>query len=1114
MADYQTTKTVLAAGVAVGGLAGALWAGAPPAAALAALLAGITAYALMPIPERVPLPVEPPPERETPAETGANLLGAFEEPLLVVRDRRVLLANRAAKALLGAHIEGSDVRLAIRHPAAAELLAGDEAEATRIELVGLGDLGRPWEMVVAPLADGSRLVRLADLSQARAAEQMRVDFVANASHELRTPLATLLGFLETLQESEEAVDAETRARFVRIMFGEATRMRDLLDDLMSLSRIEADRFTIPRESIALLPLIEEVIAALKPMAKGRPIGIENETGSDEIAAIGDYGQLAQMLNNLIVNALKYGRAESPVRIRLAAAAPDLVRLDVIDQGEGIAADHIPRLTERFYRVDPGRSRQVGGTGLGLAIVKHIVLSAPRPARDREHAGRGHDSQRHPPRRRRADARPVIKESLGGRSKSGVGARRGCGGRLIGQGSRLGRILLTLLAAALALIGVRAGPAPADPHRRLLDRLSVHHAVAERFAQNQPSFNAPIVESTGTGAGMQAVLRRRRRAASRTSRTPRAGSRRASSSAAEPTASPDHRDPGRDRRPGADRIGDTADRLQPHRSRHLCRRSPPIRSAGRRRRADLARRQSGAARRADPGLRPAADLGHPRQLRRADPDKGCESDPAMKALKESDTDRHTRICTQIREDGAYIEAGENDNLLVQKRLRRIQGTIGVLGYSLPRGESDRVQRRPDRRRSRRPRRRSTNFTYPGARQLYIYVKGEHLDAIPGLREFVAEYARGWGRAAISTERGLIPLPDAAARGSVGRRSRGPLPPLAGRTGAASRGCRLTAIALLAARARLRRLAGRRAARAVRLRRRRTSRGRIRCPPITAGMSRCGRCCRRLLFLAFWASISHSLVLDAVLASPAGGGAPARSDMQRAAILAEARALADRRDRRRASTREAYALAPVYRAAPTRFYAWLGLARRSADRLRRRRLRLQPRSRPHFRARTRVERMVMAVLLHRLADRDPDHARHRPLAAVRDRCASSPWSRRSNSCSALNWSPQTAIRADQAGSSGAFGAMPLFWGTIFIGAIIAMIVAIPLGLMSAIYLTQYARPRCARWMKPIARDPRRRADRGLRLFRRADRGAGDPRPRPCARHPLPRPKARSPPASSWG
>ncbi|HEV2818219.1 MAG TPA: ATP-binding protein [Allosphingosinicella sp.] len=308
------------------------------------------------------------------AEPGgsANLLAAFEEPLLVVRDRRVLIANSAARDLLGAHIEGSDVRLAIRHPAAAEHLAGEGGEEApvRIELVGLGELGRPWEMILTPLPDGSRLVRLADQSLARAAEQMRVDFVANASHELRTPLATLIGFIETLQD-EAAVDPATRQRFVGIMAGEALRMRDLLDDLMSLSRIEAERFALPRDTVDLKPLIEEVRAALKPIAAGRGIRLENRAGATLVG--GDRSQLGQMLANLIVNALKYGRAGTPVRIRLEDAGPDLISVTVIDKGEGIAAEHIPRLTERFYRVDPGRSRQVGGTGLGLAIVKHIVL---------------------------------------------------------------------------------------------------------------------------------------------------------------------------------------------------------------------------------------------------------------------------------------------------------------------------------------------------------------------------------------------------------------------------------------------------------------------------------------------------------------------------------------------------------------------------------------------------------------------------------------------------------------------------------------------------------------------------------------------------------------------
>ena len=311
-------------------------------------------------------------ERDKGRDEQADLLAAFADPLLVVRDRKVLLANQAARDLLGAHIEGGDVRLAIRHPAAAEHLARDEDgdEPVRIELVGLGELGRPWELVISPLPGGSRLVRLIDQSQARAAEQMRVDFVANASHELRTPLATLIGFIETLQD-EAAVDPATRQRFVGIMAGEAVRMRDLLDDLMSLSRIEADRFAAPRDTVDLKPLVEEVRDSLKSFAPDRAIRIERGVGDALVA--GDRGQLLQMLTNLVVNALKYGRPGSQVRIRLADAGPDLISLTVIDRGDGIPPAHIPRLTERFYRVDPGRSRQVGGTGLGLAIVKHIVL---------------------------------------------------------------------------------------------------------------------------------------------------------------------------------------------------------------------------------------------------------------------------------------------------------------------------------------------------------------------------------------------------------------------------------------------------------------------------------------------------------------------------------------------------------------------------------------------------------------------------------------------------------------------------------------------------------------------------------------------------------------------
>jgi len=363
------------AGIAVAGLAPAPW------SQIAALVAGAASvlFLLWATPAEPPLP-EPAPaveeEREPPLPEPAELLNAFDDPLLMVRNKRVLLANPAAKALLGAHIEGVDVRLAIRHPAAAERLIDRPGEAiepeTRTELVGLGEPGRRWEMATAVLDDGTRLVRLIDRSQAHAAEQMRVDFVANASHELRTPLATLLGFLETLQDEAAAGDPKTRSRFLKVMFEEATRMRNLVDDLMSLSRIEAERYTVPRDPVDLIPLVEEVGHALHQLMeeRGSRLIFENQAGETVVA--GDRAQLAQLVNNLLVNALRYGRTGTPIRIRLDDAGAELIRVSVIDQGDGIAAEHLPRLTERFYRVDAGRSRSVGGTGLGLAIVKHIV----------------------------------------------------------------------------------------------------------------------------------------------------------------------------------------------------------------------------------------------------------------------------------------------------------------------------------------------------------------------------------------------------------------------------------------------------------------------------------------------------------------------------------------------------------------------------------------------------------------------------------------------------------------------------------------------------------------------------------------------------------------------
>lgn len=376
--DPSIRRIAVALMAGAAGVAAAIWIGATPTAALLACLAGMAAFALASSGDEATnrsASQSTSDDRHLPDVT--DLLNAVDTPLMIVRDRRILLANRAARTLLGEHIEGGDVRLAIRHPAAAERLSaprnddGTDEEDVDIELAGLGDADSLWSMTDTPLQPEGILVRLTDLSGARAVEQMRADFVANASHELRTPLASLLGFLETLEDEEAATDAATRKRFLNIMSVEAKRMRDLVEDLMSLSRIEVERFSVPRQPVDLRPLLESVADACRAISDERGSQILIESEMDAAIVPGDPSQLAQLFNNLITNALKYGQPGTPVRIRIEEAGL-LVRVRVMDEGEGIAPEHIPRLTERFYRVDPGRSRAGGGTGLGLAIAKHIA----------------------------------------------------------------------------------------------------------------------------------------------------------------------------------------------------------------------------------------------------------------------------------------------------------------------------------------------------------------------------------------------------------------------------------------------------------------------------------------------------------------------------------------------------------------------------------------------------------------------------------------------------------------------------------------------------------------------------------------------------------------------
>jgi two-component system phosphate regulon sensor histidine kinase PhoR len=359
------------------GLAGALMMGASPMSVFFPVLAGLAVLlivaagdAAQPAPPRI----EPAPVDLIDHPDFALLTEAVADPLMLVERGRIMRANRAAQRLLGTHIEGADARIAIRHPAAAERLANPApmVEPDMVELVGLGTREQRWQMRIAPVGDGRRLVHLIDRSSAYAAEKMRVDFVANASHELRTPLAGILGFIETLADPDMGADNETRQRFLNIMDGEARRMQRLVDDLMSLSRIEAEKYRAPDTRVDLSELLAEVVGVFRSShgARGRDIDMAIVPGLPPVQ--GDRAQLSQLLHNLIGNSVKYGRPGTPISVTLGEGPSGMMKLVVADEGEGIAPDHLPRLTERFYRVDSGRSRAMGGTGLGLAIVKHIV----------------------------------------------------------------------------------------------------------------------------------------------------------------------------------------------------------------------------------------------------------------------------------------------------------------------------------------------------------------------------------------------------------------------------------------------------------------------------------------------------------------------------------------------------------------------------------------------------------------------------------------------------------------------------------------------------------------------------------------------------------------------
>lgn len=318
--------------------------------------------------------------------TPADFVLTVPVPLLHIRtDDRIGAMNGPAEKLFGDGLVGRHYVTALRQPALLEAIEGAQSRApgpdsaTRTRYLGR-EAGR--ELVFAatatPLADGEGvLVAFEDVTPYEEAGQMRSDFVANVSHELRTPLTALSGFIETLRGPARN-DAEARDRFLDIMEREASRMNRLVQDLLSLSRVEDTERMRPTDRVDIARILSSVVIGLGPLAEGRDVTLVARGCEEPVELPGDADQLTQVFTNLVENGIKYGREGGSVTLDLIRhdSLPALrgpgVTIEVSDEGEGISQRHLARLTERFYRVDSHRSRGMGGTGLGLAIVKHIV----------------------------------------------------------------------------------------------------------------------------------------------------------------------------------------------------------------------------------------------------------------------------------------------------------------------------------------------------------------------------------------------------------------------------------------------------------------------------------------------------------------------------------------------------------------------------------------------------------------------------------------------------------------------------------------------------------------------------------------------------------------------
>ncbi len=315
----------------------------------------------------------------------AEFLAALPLPALMVdQSERVIGANPEADALLGQTLKDRHFTIVLRQPAvidAIEACLHDRNPRTTRYLGNDGAQDTTFEVSlryvngVGAVDGGAVLLSFFDVTEREQAGQMRRDFVANVSHELRTPLTAMLGFIETLRGAAKD-DPVARERFLQIMEGEGSRMNRLVDDLLSLNRVESEERVRPREEIDLTAHLQSVIRSLSPLAADAGATLTLDAPDHPVMVPADPDQLQQVFSNLVENAIKYGGDQIRLELTEEARNPSLrtaaARVQVADNGPGIDPVHLPRLTERFYRADSHRSREMGGTGLGLAIVKHII----------------------------------------------------------------------------------------------------------------------------------------------------------------------------------------------------------------------------------------------------------------------------------------------------------------------------------------------------------------------------------------------------------------------------------------------------------------------------------------------------------------------------------------------------------------------------------------------------------------------------------------------------------------------------------------------------------------------------------------------------------------------